>query len=45
MQDVRAVAILLMVISPVLIPLMITGVHGLARWRQSRHLIPTTVGQ
>jgi hypothetical protein len=34
MSNVSAVAIFILVLSPLLIPLTITGVHAIAEWRR-----------
>ena len=35
MSNISAVAIFILVLSPLLIPLTITGVHAIADWRRS----------
>jgi hypothetical protein len=35
MSNVSALAIFILVLSPLLIPLTITGVHAIAEWRRS----------
>jgi hypothetical protein len=35
MSNVSAVAIFILVLSPLLIPLTITGVHAIAKWRRN----------
>ena len=35
MSNVSAIAIFLLVLSPLLIPLTITGVHAIATWRRT----------
>jgi hypothetical protein len=35
MSNVGAIAIFILVLSPLLIPLTITGVHAIADWRRS----------
>jgi hypothetical protein len=35
MSNVSAVAVFVLVLSPLLIPLTITGVHAIAKWRRN----------
>jgi hypothetical protein len=44
MSNVSAVAIFILVLSPVLIPLTITGVHAIATWRRTLRTALTNTG-
>jgi hypothetical protein len=44
MSYVSAVAILLLVVSPLLIPLSVSGVHAIANWRRNYALLGASIG-
>jgi hypothetical protein len=43
MSYFNAIAILILVLSPVLVPLVITGVHAITNWRQQPNRLQPVV--